>query len=249
MPEADVFEFNKRIVDATADLVCAYKPNLAFYEALGLEGLKALKKTVDYIHQVAPAVLVIGDAKRGDVGHTAQAYARALFEVWKLDAATVNAYGGADTIAPLLAYRDRGVFVWCRSSNPGAGDLQDMLADYEGVLRPLYLQLAIKASQLSENDNVGLVVGATYPQELRLVRGFCQSLPILIPGVGAQEGYLAASVLAGIDKRGRNAIISASRQVTYASQRSDFPEAARQAAMALRDEINRVLQEVGKGWP
>ncbi len=248
MPIPDVFEFNRRIIDATCDLVCSYKPNLAFYEALGLPGLEALKQTVDYIRQAAPGVIIIGDGKRGDIGHTAAAYARAMFEVWGFDATTVNAFGGGDTVEPFLAYPGRGVFVWCRSSNPGARDFQDLPTDLEGVLRPLYMQLAIKALHWHDKGDLGLVVGATYPDELKKVRAFCPHLPVLIPGVGAQAGHLALSVRYGTDKHGRMAIIAASRQVLYASKGEDFPQVARKVAAALRDEINQVLEEEGKGW-
>ena len=244
----DVFAFNQAIVDATCDLVCAYKPNLAFYEALGLDGLEALQRTVEYIRQRAPDLLIIGDAKRGDVGNTAEAYARALFQVWSLDAATVNAYGGHDTIQSFLEYHDRGVFIWCRSSNPGAGDIQDLVLQGSGEERFMYEHIALKAREWNERGNVGLVVGATYPREMEVVRRLCPDMPILIPGVGAQEGSLEASVISGVDSQGRRAIISSSRQVLYASRGADFAQAARREAMALKDRINMVLERESKGW-
>ena len=135
MPAGDMFQFNRAIIDATADLVCAYKPNLAFYEALGLPGLEALQRTVEHIRAHAPGVVVIGDAKRGDIGPSGEAYARALFGVWGFDATTANAYGGGDTLKPLLEWPGRGVFIWCRSSNPGAADLQDLPVGDGGVRR------------------------------------------------------------------------------------------------------------------
>ena len=247
MPVDDAFQFNCAIVDATADLVCAFKPNLAFYEALGLEGLQALQSTIEYICSTAPDVPIIGDAKRGDVGNSAEAYARALFEVWDFDAATVNGYGGRDTVQPFLDYRDRGVFLWCRSSNPGAGDLQDLEVDGEPG-RTMYRELAARARDWNDEGNLGLVVGATYPQELRQLRDMCPEMAFLIPGVGAQGGALEEAVRQGTDAGGRRAMISSSRQVIYASSGADFAEAARREAARLRDEINAVLTREGLGW-
>ena len=248
MPVRDVVQFNRSIIDATADVVCAYKTNLAFYEALGLVGLEALMKTVEYIRQRAPDVPVIGDAKRGDVGDSAEAYARALFQVWNFDAATVNAYGGHDTIQPFLSYRTRGVFVWCRSSNSGAGDLQDVAAASGGERRRFHEMVAMKAREWNVEGNVGLVMGATYPQELKVARELCPDMAFLIPGVGAQGGGLERAVRWGVDSDGRLAIINSSRQVLYASSGGDFPRAARQEAIRLRDEINAVLTREGLGW-
>ena len=248
VPVNDVFEFNRAIIDATADLVCAYKPNLAFYEALGIGGLNALEKTVHLIRRRAPEVLIIGDAKRGDVGSSAEAYARALFEAWGFDAATVNAYGGHDTVLPFLEYRDRGVFVWCRSSNPGAGDLQDLDVASGGQGATVFETIALRAREWNTNGNVGVVVGATYPTELGKLRELCPEMAFLIPGVGAQGGDLADAVRLGTDHRGRRAIVSSSRQVLYASGGGDFAQAARREAQRLRDEINDVLTQEGVGW-
>ena len=153
MPVSDVFQFNKAIVDATADLVCAYKPNLAFYEALGLPGLEALQRTVEHIRGQAPGVVIIGDSKRGDIGPSAQAYATALFGVWGFDATTANAYGGGDTLQPFLEWPDRGVFIWCRSSNPGAADLQDLRVDADGT--PVYQELAAQVEAVGRQRQPG----------------------------------------------------------------------------------------------
>ena len=248
MPTEDVFQFNRAIIDATADLVCAYKPNLAFYEALGLSGLQALQNTIEYIRGQYPQVLVIGDAKRGDVGNTAEAYADALFQVWGFDAATVNAYGGLDTVQPFMKYRDRGVFIWCRSSNPGSGDLQGLRVDSNGEVATVYESLATKAREWNSEGNLGLVLGATFPDELKVVRELCPDMPFLIPGVGAQGGDLNDTVRWGTDSKGRLAVISSSRQVLYASSDDDFPQAARREALRLRDEINDLLAREGKGW-
>ena len=249
MPVPDVFDFNRAIVDATSDMVCAYKPNTAFYEALGLPGLEALGRTVEYIHQVAPQAIVIGDAKRGDIGPSGRAYARAAFEVWGFDAVTVNAWAGLDSIAPFLEEEDRGVFIWCRGSNPGSADLQDLAVTTAQGPVPLYQHLAKSSQTWNQAGNIGLVVGATYPEQLEAVRGIVPDMPILIPGVGAQGGDLETAVLLGTDCRGRLAIISSSRGIIYASSGPGFAESARREASRLRQDINEVLTTGGKGWP
>ena len=249
MPIEDVFAFNKSIVDATHDLVCAYKPNIAFYEALGLPGLRALEQTIQHIRDVAPGVIILVDAKRGDVGNTAAAYARALFEVWGFDAATVSPYLGGDSLDPFLEYRDRGVFILCRTSNPGAGDLQDtMVASNGDSHRPLYQVVALRAGEWNRYGNVGLVVGATYPSELEQVRSLCPEMPFLIPGIGSQEGELEQAVRRGVDGKGRRAVLNSSRGIIYASSGRDFAEAARRATLSLRDAINSILTSEGRGW-
>ena len=244
MPIDDVFEFNRAIVDATRDLVCCYKPNLAFYEAFGPSGLEALRRTVGHIGGDVP---MIGDAKRGDIGNTARAYASALFDYYGFDAVTANAYMGGDTLAPFLDYADRGVFVVCRTSNPGSGDFQSLpVTRPDGEQWPLYMEVAARCSEWNTLGNVGLVVGATYPEELQKVRSQCPDLPILIPGIGAQGGDLRASVVNGLDARGSGILISASRQVLYASKGSDFAERARDAALDLRDRINECRSEAAR---
>jgi orotidine-5'-phosphate decarboxylase len=245
MPVADVFDFNRAIIDATADLVCAYKPNLAFYEALGIKGLEALQRTIEYARRAAPHALLIGDGKRGDIDSTSAAYAKAMFHVWGFDAATVNAWGGGDSLAPFFSYADRGVFIWCRSSNPGGGDFQNLMPSGE----PLYQHVARQAVDWNKNGNVGLVIGATYPREMAQLRALAPNMPFLIPGVGAQAGDLKDAVLAGIDKNGRRAIINSSRSILYASQGADFAQAARRKAQETRDAINAVLASEGLGWP
>jgi len=237
MPAVDVFQFNREIVDATSDLVCAYKPNLAFYEALGIEGLRALEKTIAYIPKSIP---IIGDAKRGDVGSTARAYARALFDTFGFDAATVNPYLGYDSIEPFIEYKEKGVFILCRTSNVGSVHFQALLLSETGV--PLFEVVAHRAREWNTYGNIGLVVGATYPEELRRVRQLCPDIPLLIPGIGAQGGDLANAVRYGVDAQGQKAIISSSRQIIYASKGKDFAMAARAAALKLRDEINLYLE-------
>ncbi|RPJ61568.1 MAG: orotidine-5'-phosphate decarboxylase [Dehalococcoidia bacterium] len=233
LPVKDVFEFNKAIIDATADLVCAYKPNMAFYEAMGIKGLQILKKTVAYIPKDVP---VIGDAKRGDIGNTAAAYARALFEYYKFDATTLSPYLGYDSIEPFLNYQGKTVFILCRTSNKSASDFQDLEDNY-GM--KFYQSVALRAQDWNLKGNIGLVVGATYPEELKQIRKLCPDMPILIPGIGAQGGDLELSVKYGVDKNSEKAIIVAARQVLYASNGPDYAKAARKAAMELRDSINR----------
>ena len=230
-----VLEFNKAIIDATADLVCAYKLNLAFYEALGDEGLDALKRTVKHIPDDIP---VIGDAKRGDIGNTAKAYARAIFSNLGFDATTVNPYLGFDSIDPFIQYRDKGVFILCRTSNAGALDFQSLRIGEEGNYRHLFEIVAFKAAQWNKHGNIGLVVGATYPEELKLIRQNHPDMPLLIPGIGAQGGDLASAVRYGVDTQGQKAIINSSRQIIYASRGKDFVQAARRAASELREQIN-----------
>lgn len=231
-----VVAFNRAIVGATADLACAFKPNLAFYEALGPAGMEALLRTVAMVRELADGVLVIGDAKRGDVGNTARLYATALYDVYGFDAVTANPYLGADSLEPLLAREDRGVFVLCRTSNPGAAELQDAhLLGHQTV----YERVAMLARGWNRYHNVGLVAGATYPEQLARIRALCPDLPLLAPGVGAQGGDLAATVRAGVDAAGGGLLVVAARQVLYASNGPDFASAARRAAAATWEAINR----------
>jgi len=241
MPISDVFQFNREIIDATADLVCAYKPNLAFYEALGIEGLKALEKTLAH---VPPGIPVIGDAKRGDIASSSEAYARALFEGFGFDATTVNPYLGYDSLSPFIAYSDKGVFILCKTSNTGSTDFQDSLCSQPPTTNnslPLFELVALKASGWNTHGNIGLVIGATYPEELERIRQLCPDMPLLIPGIGTQGGDLAATVRFGVNSKGEKAIINCSRQVLYASKGNDYAQAARREAMKLRDQINQNL--------
>jgi orotidine-5'-phosphate decarboxylase len=238
MPQADVLQFNKAVIEATSDLVCAYKPNLAFYEALGTKGFTVLEKTIKHIPDDIP---VIGDAKRGDIGNTARAYARALFSVLGFDAATVNPYLGFDSIEPFIDYQDKGVFILCRTSNKGAADFQDLCTDS----MPLYEAVARKAGEWNTHGNIGLVVGATYPEQLKRVRSICPEMPLLIPGIGAQGGDLSAAVSYGVDAQGEKAIINASRQILYASKGKDFAQTARNVAERMRSQINDYRNKAG----
>lgn len=237
LPEnTGILDFNRAIIDATSDLVCAYKPNLGFYEAYGSEGYEALRKTVEYIPEDIP---VIADAKRGDIGNTARGYARAIFEILGFDAVTVSPYLGLDSLEPFTAYNEKGVFILCRTSNPGAVDFQSQLCETENGKRPLYEIVAIKAGELDTHGNVGLVVGATYPEEMKTIRSIQPDMPFLIPGIGAQGGDIELTVKYGTDTNGEKAVINSSRQILYASRGGDFAEAARKAAIETRDKINR----------
>ena len=245
IPANRIVDFLRGIVSATNDCVCAYKPNLAFFEAYGIEGWEALFELKQLIPSEIP---VICDAKRGDVPNTAALYAKAIFEVWDFDAATVNPYAGADSIAPFLAYTEKGILIFCHSSNPGAGDFQEMEISLDGVTRPLYEWIAVRSLDWDSFGNVGLVVGATYPIELSKIREICPVMPILIPGIGPQQGDLETAVKAGVDYDGRGIMVNSSRQVIYASTGSDFPDAARKTALKLRERINLTLEEIGKRW-
>lgn len=228
-----VLEFNRVIIEATADLICAYKPNLAFYEILGPLGLEILYKTRELIPQEIP---IIADAKRGDIENTARAYAKALFEYYHFDAVTVNPFMGFDSVAPFLEYSEKCTFLLVRTSNAGARDFQELNCDG----KPLYQHLAEKAREWNTRKNVGVVVGATAPNELAIVRRIVgDEMPILVPGVGAQAGDLEKSVKNSVNSHKELAIINVSRSVIFASQDEDFAQAARKAALALRDAINR----------
>jgi orotidine-5'-phosphate decarboxylase len=246
IPVADVAAFNRAIVGATCDLVCAYKPNLAFYERLGRDGMRALEATL----AVIPAdIVTIADAKRGDFEPASAAYADAILGRWGFDSVTVNPYLGRDSLQPFMERGDKGVFVVCRSSNPGAADFQQLPVVSEAGARPLYLHVADKVQQWDKLGNAGLVVGATAVPELRAVRELCPSLPILVPGVGAQGGDLEGAIGAGVDSGGRGVVVNASRQVLYArDDEHAFQEAAREAAMAIREAISAKLTSMGLGW-
>jgi orotidine-5'-phosphate decarboxylase len=228
-----IFQFNKAIIDATADLVCAYKPQFAHYAAYEAED--QLERTIEYIHRSYPGVPVILDSKRGDVGNTAERYAIEAFERYAADAVTVNPYLGGDALEPFLQYADKGVIILCRTSNPGARDLQDL----EVGGRRLYHTVAeLAARRWNSRGNCLLVVGATYPRELAEVRAIVGEMPLLVPGVGAQGGDIAQVVQNGQTRAGTGLIISSTRSILYASSGDDFASAARTATMRLRQQIN-----------
>ena len=230
-PDA-IERFCREIIDATADVVCAFKPQIAFFASQRAE--MQLERICRYIRDTYPDVVLILDSKRGDIGSTAEHYAREAFGRYGAHAATVSPYLGTDSVEPYLRHRDRGVLVLCRTSNPGSGDFQSLDVDGE----PLYMHVARRvADQWSQLGDCGLVVGATYPDEMRHIRQAVGDLPLLVPGVGAQGGDIGAIVDAGADSHGFGMVISSSRDVLYASNGNDFAEAARAVAIATRDQI------------
>ena len=228
-----IFQFNKAIVDATADLVCAYKPQFAHYAAYEAED--QLERTIDYIQSTYPTIPVILDSKRGDVGNTAERYAIEAFERYHADAVTVNPYLGGDSLEPFLKYEDKGVIILCRTSNPGAGDLQDLQI---GGRRLFHTVADLAARRWNTRGNCMLVVGATYPRELAEVREITGNMPFLVPGVGAQGGDVAQAVQNGQTAAGAGLVISASRSILYAASDENFASAARAATEKLRDQVN-----------
>jgi orotidine-5'-phosphate decarboxylase len=231
--EFPIFEFNRAIIEATKDLVCAYKPNTAFYERHGERGWSMLRKTIELVPEEVPVIL---DVKRADIGNTSQKYAEAYFDDLGADAVTVNPYMGSDAVEPFIDYEDRGVFVLCRTTNPGAKDFQDLLVDRV----PLFEHVARKSVEWNKvHDNVGIVGPATEPtllQRLRKIVG--PNMPILAPGVGAQGGNIAVAVHHGANLRGEMLLLNASRSILFASQEDDFAEAARRATARMRDQAN-----------
>ena len=237
LPEGlDQFKFNKAIIDATADLICAFKPNPAFYEALGVEGIACLEQTCQYIKEYYPDIPIILDSKRGDIGNTNKAYAQAAFEVLHADAVTLHPYFGKESLKPFLEIADKGMIIMCKSSNAGGGELQDLKVGDQKLYEYVAQQVVDK---WNDNNNCLLMVGATYPAELAAVRKIAGDMPILVPGVGAQQGDIEAMLKAGLTADGTGLIINSSREILFASNGSDFAEVARQKATEARDRINQ----------
>ncbi|MCS6944959.1 MAG: orotidine-5'-phosphate decarboxylase [Sutterellaceae bacterium] len=232
-----IFAFCRAIVDATADLVCAFKPQIAYFSAYRAED--QLEALIAHIRRQYPGILVILDAKRGDIGATAEQYAREAFERYTADAVTLSPYMGEDSLAPFLADAQHGAFLLCRTSNAG-GDALQML-DVGG--ERLYERIARLALRWNRNGQLGLVVGATYPAELARVRALVGEMPLLVPGIGAQGGDVAATLSAGQTADGTGLVINSSRAILYAGQGEDFAAQARAAAVRLRDEINRLRRQ------
>ena len=226
-----VLYFNQQIIDATCDLVCCYKPNFAFYGALGAKGFTTLQRTLEHI---PPEIPVLIDAKVGDIGNTAEQYAREFFEILGADALTVTPYMGTDGVTPFTAYSERTTFLVCLTSNPGADDFEKkMMGD-----RPLYEHVIAKAHDWNGAQNIGLVIGATQPEYFAQVRALAPEMPLLIPGIGAQGGDIEAAVTNGQDARGAGILINSSRGILYAAADDDFAAAAQRATLELRDAIN-----------
>ncbi|MDO8639360.1 MAG: orotidine-5'-phosphate decarboxylase, partial [bacterium] len=232
--EKTIFLFNKKIVDSTFDLVCAYKPNSAFYEAYGVEGLNALSQTIDYIKKTYPEIPIILDAKRADIGNTNNGYVKFAFDTLNADAVTLHPYLGKEALEPFLARKDKGIIILVRTSNPGAGEFQDLLINKQ----PLY-QIVAKniAKNWNLHKNCGVVVGATYPKELKIIRKIVGDMPILIPGIGAQGGDIKQTVCAGKNSKVYGIIINSSRFIILASKNKDFAKVARQKTIELKDQI------------
>jgi len=238
-PES-IFEFCRDIADATADLVCAFKPQFAYFASQRAEA--QLEKLIKHLKETYPHIPVILDSKRGDIGSTADHYAMEVFERYGADAVTVSPYMGFDTIEPYLKHTGKGVIVLCRTSNPGGSDLQFLNISPDG--QPLYLHVAkLAAQQWNSSGQIGLVVGATFPEEIAKVRAIVGDMPLLIPGIGAQGGDIDATVKAGAiaNKPGTGMIINSSRAILYASSGSDFAQAARTAAINTRDALRAAV--------
>jgi len=236
-PDA-IFQFCKAIIDATADTVCAFKPQIAYFAALSAED--QLESICSYLREAYPQIPIVLDAKRGDIGATAEQYAREAYERYGADAVTINPYMGYDSAAPYLDRKDRGVIVLCRTSNPGGSDLQFLTVDG----KPLYQHVAqLVAEKWNANGQCGLVVGATFPEELAQVRKIVGDMPLLVPGIGAQGGDVQATVTAGKTASGAGMMINSSRAILYAKTNDrageNFAQAARRVALETRDAINR----------
>lgn len=228
-----IFDFCTEIIDATADLVCAFKPQIAYFSSSSAE--QELIDIIEWIHTNHPGIPVILDAKRGDIGSTAAHYAKEAFERFKADCVTLSPYMGKDSVEPYLEYSEKGEFVLCRTSNKGGDDFQ--MLDVGGV--PLYIKVVEKVAEWNTNGQMGLVIGATYPEELKKARAAVPDLTFLVPGIGAQGGDINAAVKAGMNKDRTGLVINSSRAILYASKEADFAEKARAEALRTRDAINK----------
>ena len=248
-----IFMFNKIIIDSTFNLVCSYKPNIAFYEAYGEKGHKSLKKTIEHLQAKHSEIPIILDAKRADIANTSEMYAKAVFDYWNADAVTVNPYLGFDSIEPFLKFKDRGVIVLCRTSNRGASDFQDpkvpirihlrgglALTPRDTLYEPLYVKVAKKIVEWNKmHNNCLMVVGATWPKQLKKVREIAPNMFFLVPGIGAQRGDVEKTLKNGLTKERSGLIIHMSRQIIYASKTEDFAQKSRHETRKLRDLINK----------
>ncbi|MBI5221542.1 MAG: orotidine-5'-phosphate decarboxylase [Candidatus Magasanikbacteria bacterium] len=230
------FEFNKAIIDATADLVCAYKPNTAFYEAQGEQGIKELKMTCDYLKEKYPDILLILDAKRADIGNTNNGYVKFVFDYLNADMVTLHPYLGQEALAPFLDRADKGSVILCRTSNPGAGEFQDLRINNKNLFE-IVAEKIIK--EWNTNNNCLLVVGATYPEELELIRSKTDTMFFLVPGVGAQGGDLEKTLASGLNSEKSGLIISSSRGIIFADNTENFAVQAREESNKLKEEINK----------
>ncbi len=239
--EECLFAFNKAIINATADLVCTYKPNSAFYEAEGATGIKQLKKTCDYIRTNYPDITILLDFKRGDIGNTNAKYAQFAFGYLQVDAITLQPYQGGEALEPFFGYSDKGLFILVKTSNPGSSEFQNLSINSV----PLYEYVTQKAlADWNKYQNIMVVAGATYPNELKRIRELVgPSAPILVPGMGAQGGELESMLDAGLNSQRGGLIINSSRAIIFASSGPDFAEAARAKTIELRDAINKARED------
>lgn len=229
------FDFNRAIIDATAHLVCAYKPNSAFYEARGEEGIKELKMTCDYLNQKYSEIVIILDAKRADIGSTNEGYVKYAFEYLNVDALTIHPYLGHEAIKPFLEREDKGAIILCRTSNPGAGEFQDLKIKNKALYQIIAERVV---NYWDKNNNCLLVVGATYPKELSQIRKIAPHMYFLVPGVGAQGGNVQKTIEAGLDGSRAGLIINAARSIIFASDQTDFADKAKEETLKLKNEIN-----------
>jgi orotidine-5'-phosphate decarboxylase len=227
------FAFNKAIIDQTHDLVYAYKPNIAFYEAEGFKGLKSLEKTIKYLQKKYPEIPLVLDVKRADIGNTAAKYAKACFEFWDVDAVTVYPYLGLDSVLPFLKYKNKSTILLIKTSNPDSKVFQDLKVEND----PFYLKMA-KEIKKWQYENISLFVGATHPEELKAVRKLFPDKPFLTAGLGAQGAQTEKCVKAGVDKRGQNLICNSSREIIYAGSDKDFAKKSRKKGIEVKDIIN-----------
>lgn len=237
----DIVTFNKAIIDATKGVAAAYKPNTAFYEAYGAEGIKALEQTTAYIHAVAPDTVLIIDAKRADIGNTNIGYAKFVFDILQGDAVTVQPYMGGEALQPFFDSKEKGIIVLCRTSNPSAAEIQEL--EVNGT--PLYQHVATLAvEKWNAHGNCALVIGATVPDEITAVREIVGEMPFLIPGIGAQGGDLEKTVQAAMNNKKTGFLISASRSILFASSGETFATAARTEAMRLHTQIEEIRSQL-----
>lgn len=256
-PISTIVSFNTGIIEATKDLVCNYKPNFAFYLRYGIPGLEALRETIRFIHEHAPGIAVILDAKVGDIGKTNIGYVEGLFDYFGADAITVHNYLGMEAMRPFLDRSDKGIIVLCKTSNKGAGEFQDIKGyehtsdvppGSENHFLTVFQRVASNVDKRwNYNGNCLLVAGATYPTELQIIRAIAPDIPLLIPGIGTQGGDLEKSVQFGLDSHGTGIIINSSSGIIFASSGTDYAEAARAATQKLHDDITRIHAEIYHG--
>jgi orotidine-5'-phosphate decarboxylase len=239
--ENSQFEFNKAIIDQTCDLVCAYKPNSAFYEGEGFSGLQALYDTIDYLKNNYPQIPIILDAKRADIANTNEGYLRSAFDFLGADAITLHPYLGKEAILPFIEQKNKGIFILCKTSNPGSDEFQNLNCGG----KPLYEWVAHRvANDWNAYNNCMLVVGATYPEELKRVRKIAQDMTILVPGIGSQGGDLEATLRNGLNSQKSGLIINSSRGIIFSDPSEKFAESARKAAKKLKNQINQILADI-----